>query len=182
MTNSCLIRKFSSRAFNSSLARSSSRAISIFLLCTSSIFARCSISFSCLSLASAIVALREAMSPSSCTLFSRKDRDEFREDEREDLRLDLSEILLVLVDREIVELLESCSCCKKFIRSLTILRASLFSRETTSNSSYKRFLSSSSSITASSASCDRDNCVIFLSSSSHPAVSNAMSFRVTRVE
>ena len=128
-TNSCLIRKFSSRAFNSSLVRSSSRAISIFFLCTSSIFARCSISFSCLSLASAIVALRDAMSPSSCTLFCRKDSDELREDEREDLRLDLSETLLVLVDCEIIELFKSCSCFKKLIRSLTILRVSLFSRE-----------------------------------------------------
>ena len=128
MFNGCnhlsfFLNQFFSRAFNSSLARSSFGAISIFLFCTSSIFTRCSISFSCLSLASAIVALREAMSPSSCTLFCRKDSDEFREDEREDLWLDLSEILLVLVDCEIVELLESCSCCKQFIRSLTILRA-----------------------------------------------------------
>jgi len=78
-----------------------------------SIFVRCSISLSCLSLASAIVALREAMSPLSCTLFCSKDSDELREDEREDLRLDLSEILLALVDHEIVELLEPCSSRQK---------------------------------------------------------------------
>ena len=51
LANSCLIQKCYSRAFNSSLAGFSFCAISIFLLCTSSIFTWCSISFSCLSLA-----------------------------------------------------------------------------------------------------------------------------------
>ena len=50
------------------------------------------------------------MSPSSWTLFSRTDKDEFRGGVREDLRLDLLEILLVLVDPDVVELFESSSC------------------------------------------------------------------------
>ena len=53
------------------------------------------------------------MSPLSCTLSCRKDSDELREDEQEDLRLDLSEILLAVVDREIFEFLEPCSSRKK---------------------------------------------------------------------
>ena len=47
------------------------------------------------------------MSPSSWTLFSRTDNDECGGGIREDLRLDLLEILLVLVDPDVVELFES---------------------------------------------------------------------------
>ena len=57
--------------------------------------------------------------------------------------------------------LNFCLLVKGICIHVFIFRVSLFSRETTSNSSYKRFLSASSFTTGSNASCDKDKCVIF---------------------
>lgn len=67
------------------------------------------------------------MSPSSLTFLFRRDKDEFLEDAREDLWLDLSEILLILVDHNVVEPFDFSSFSRDLILSFTILRVSLFS-------------------------------------------------------